>query len=147
MSGGLHLGIWHTGVWLLLLPHSRPSSILLVTCKMTITVYVWDAGMDEGSHTFNATLGLGHLFREEPPRLLAARNYILLTHQPLPFFQVTESQNLTGPLLSGSSKKCSLKLLWSLIICAFKDVNSVWEKISLPNKLPVCRSILLGGCI
>lgn len=132
---------------MLLLPHRRkPSSILLVTCKMAITVYVWDAEMDEGSNTFNATLGRGHLFCEEPPRLLAARNCVLLTHQSLPFFQATESQNLTGLLLSGSSKQCSLKLPWSLIICAFKDVNSVWEKICLPNKLPVCRGILLGGC-
>lgn len=113
---------------------------------MAITVYVWVAGTDEGSNTFNATLGPGHLFREEPPRLLAAKNCVLLSHQSLPFFQATEFQNLTGPLLSGSSKQCSLKLPWSLIICAFKDVNTVWGKICLPNKLPVCRSILLGGC-
>lgn len=59
---------------MLLLPHRRPSSILLVTCKMAITVYAWDAGMDEGSSTFNAPLGPGHLFREEPPRPLTVRN-------------------------------------------------------------------------
>lgn len=41
---------------------------------MAITVYAWDAGMDEGSSTFNAPLGPGHLFREEPPRPLTVRN-------------------------------------------------------------------------
>lgn len=110
-------------------------SILLIMIKTAITVYWWVAGVDKRSNTCNSIVGPGHLFHQDYPRLLAARNWSF-TDLPV-WASFTQTISFLNPYWTAAF--LALKTKPSTITLPFNHLCVIsLGKICIPDKLPVC---------